>query len=383
MADIKLDRWEKEPLWLKVLTPVLRKKRFPVLSQEPECGKWYRIPAQGCCSANGEAAYADYYQGSENKLIVFFQGGGLSINAYTAARPASAYSRNMADGFYMIHTDLFSDLGANKGILEGAERNPFWHWSKIVFPYDTGDLFIGNGDFGYTALDGSSRLLHHHGYQKFQHIMETVKKLVPAPEDLLIAGCSAGGFGAALLSEDILDLYPKCENVTTVVDSGLLLLHDWQDVARNVWHAPEHIVNRIHSNNITLDALQSLWTREQSRIRILFSCSIRDAALANMQNYFDHGEFAFSRQAGDAFQSGLRDMCRSLQQTIPGAGLFLFNKADRHQKKAGLSVHCIIGDRGAYDTVIDGFTACRWVYQAVHGNVCRIGLDLPDHTDLK
>ena len=44
------------------------------------------------------------------KLLIFFLGGGVSYNAYTAARPVSVYSKNINEGFYMIRVDLFTDL---------------------------------------------------------------------------------------------------------------------------------------------------------------------------------------------------------------------------------------------------------------------------------
>lgn len=36
MADFKLESWEHEPLWLKLLTPFLKKKRFPTLPSQPK-----------------------------------------------------------------------------------------------------------------------------------------------------------------------------------------------------------------------------------------------------------------------------------------------------------------------------------------------------------
>ena len=196
MADFKLESWEHEPLWLKLITPILKRKRFPALPEHPETGKWYRIYAERCTAADGERTYADFRPGSENKLLVFFQGGGVSWNEYTAARPSSLYSKNMSEGFYMIHVDLFSDLSDGKGILENSERNPFRGWSKLVLTYNTGDFHAGCGDFPYTALDGSRRVLHHHGYRNYRKVMETVTKLVDSPDSLMICGCSGGGFGA-------------------------------------------------------------------------------------------------------------------------------------------------------------------------------------------
>ena len=376
MADFRLESWEREPLWLKLMTPFLRKKRFPALPEQPETGKWYRIDAEGCVSANGEPTYADFCLGTENKLLVFFQGGGVSWNEYTAARPSSLYSKNMDEGFYMIHVDLFSDLTVGKGILENSQRNPFRGWSKLVLPYNTGDFHAGCGDFPYTALDGSRRNLHHHGYRNYRKVMGTVTGLVPAPDDLLICGCSGGGFGAALLADDLMGTFPTCNNVVTLVDSGFFRLEGWDAVAKEVWHTPEEIADRIHSDNITLDALTALHEKQGDRVKILFSCSVRDGALARMQNYIDHGEFTFSKEAGSVAQKNLRQMCDELRGRIPAVGLFLFDTPDRQRKKESLTIHCIIGDKTVYEYPVEGMTASEWVWQAVQGDIRQVGLKL-------
>ena len=169
---MKLDSWEKEPLWLKVLTPYLRKKRLPELKGEPEVNQWVRIPLEGCVAANEEKTYADFKLGSENKLLIFFMGGGGSWNEYTAAHPASLYSKDIQNGFYTIHMDLFTDLRLNSGVFAERKDNPFWNWSKLFLIYDTGDFHVGTNDFPYTAQDGSERICHHHGYINYRKAME-------------------------------------------------------------------------------------------------------------------------------------------------------------------------------------------------------------------
>ena len=56
---MKLEAWEREPLWLKLLTPTLKKKRFPRLEGTPEIGRWVRLYADGCLTANGEEVEED------------------------------------------------------------------------------------------------------------------------------------------------------------------------------------------------------------------------------------------------------------------------------------------------------------------------------------
>lgn len=372
---MELESWEREPLWLKLITPILRKKRFPYLEGMPERDKWYRIPAEGCVAANGDPVYADFKLGSEKKLMIFFQGGGVSWNEYTAARPSSLYQKNIMDTYYMIQVDLFSDLALNKGIFENSERNPVNNWSMLVMPYATGDFHCGAGDFPYTAQDCSKRLCHHHGYINFRKIMETVTKLLPMPEKLLVCGCSGGGFAAALMTDAVMSIYPACHDVTCLVDSGFIPYEKWHDVAENVWHTPKEISNRIHSDNISLDALEAL-KADRKEVRILLSCSKRDCDLARMTNKFRHDSFAYSKESGEEFGLWLSDMAARIQKTIPDAGMYFFDIPSKAQKGMNLTVHCTIGDKNFYDTRTDGISCADWLKAALNGNIKSCGLNL-------
>lgn len=376
MADFKLETWEREPLWLKLLTPFLRKKRFPKLTEKPQKGKWYRVYPQGFVDANGEDTYADFQIGTENKLMVFFCGGGVSWNEHTAARQVSLYSKNTMEGFYMVHVDLFTDLGMNKGIFEDSDRNPFRNWSKLVLNYNTGDFHVGNGDFVYTAMDGSRRVLHHHGFRNYRAILQTVKKWVSKPEQLFISGCSGGAFGVSLVSNDLIHQFPGCSNVTCLVDSGFFRMKDWASVAKNVWHAPKEIVDYIHSDNIMLDGLEALYKEHGSNIKYLFCCSVRDGSLARMENYLQNNDFTFTCESGERLQKDLQRLCGEMREKVPGIGLYWFDKPDRKMKDKNLTVHCMIGEKAVYEYAVEGKTAIKWIWDAVSGHVKSYGVSL-------
>lgn len=378
MADFKLEEWEREPLWLKLLTPFLKKKRFPRIPENPVKGKWYRIYPEGFVEANGEATYGSFQIGTENKLLVFFAGGGLSWNEYTAARQTSLYSKNLSEGFYMVHVDLFTDLNLNKGIFEDSDRNPFRSWSKLVLNYNTGDFHAGDGDFSYTALDGSRRVLHHHGFRNYRAVLQSAKKWIPEPEQLFICGCSGGAFGVSLVSNDLIRQFPGCSDVTCLVDSGFFRMKNWASVARDVWHAPKEIADCIHSDNIMLDGMENLYKEHGSNIKYLFCCSVRDGALSRMENYLENGDFSFAKESGERFQKELQELCREFREKVPDIGLFFFDKADKSQKDKNLTIHCIIGDREVYEYVTESKTVMQWIEDALKNQVKSYGIGLLD-----
>jgi len=378
---MKLDQWEKERLWLKALTPYLKKKRAPKLEGEPETGKWIRIPLDGCLAANEEKTYADFKLGNENKLLIFFMGGGVSWNEYTAAHPASLYAKDKSLGFYTIHMDLFSDLRLDSGIFAESKENPFRNWSKLILIYDTGDFHAGTGDFPYTAQDGSQRVCHHHGYTNYRKAMETVMKFIPHPECVAVTGCSGGAFGAALLTDDVMELYPDCENIISVIDSGFFPLRGWHDIAKNVWHSPAKITERIHSSNITLDALQALSKEYGDRVKILITCSVRDEGLSRMINYIENGTFTFTRQSGVRFQKWFTETVKQMKDTIPQAQFYITDCAEKKQKKTGLTKHCLLQDPVFYDYRIEGISCAEWIKEAMADKCQDYGMYLLEEKD--
>ena len=365
----------------KLLVGVLKMTRFPQIPSEPKAGKWYGIPLKGCVSSDGKEVHAGFRKGTENKLVILLFGGGVSWNEFMAARPNSVYGNPDKISFYACGDGgLVADLAARIGIhtLSKKESNPFRNWNMLAIPYTTGDFHCGAGDFPYTALDGSKQVLHHHGYANYRAALcETMKHIGHNPEQILVTGFSAGGFGTALLTDDVMRTFPNCSDVTSYVDSGFMIYPGWPEVARNVWKAPKEIAERIHSDNITLDCLQALKRDHGDRVKIAFSCSTRDAALSEYINYVEKDQLSADKESGIKFQKELKQMCDALQQAIPNIALFIFDTPDENaaKKAEGLTKHCI----GAADKmVVEGITAAQWLWDAVCGDPKQIGLSLLD-----
>ena len=269
----------------RLLVGLLKMTQFPQIPSEPKAGKWYGIPLKGCGSSDGKEAHAGFRKGTENKLVILLFGGGVSWNEFMAARPNSVYGNPDKISFYACGDgSLVADLAARIEIhtLSKKESNPFRDWNMLAIPYTTGDFHCGAGDFPYTALDGSKQVLHHHGYANYRTALrEAMKHIGHNPEQILVTGCSAGGFGTALLTDDVMRTFPNCSDVTSYVDSGFMIYPGWPEVARNIWKAPKEIAERIHSDNITLDCLQALKQEHGDRVKIAITCSTRDAALTD------------------------------------------------------------------------------------------------------
>jgi len=348
---------------------------FVELGSEPvKEGTVYLVTPEGAVTSIGNQWVGAFKKGSENKLVVFFYGGGVSVDAYTAAR---GLSRHAGEFFYFDDVSFWKDVayGCFKaGFGSDSETNPFRDWNVALLPYTTGDFHIGTGDFEYTDLEGNPAILYHHGYTNFKLFMDRVMPYLGNPETIVVSGSSAGGFGTSFLSEDITELFPETKNFVTCVDASQLYWDKFPEVCRNVWEAPEHIANRFVSDNPVYDCLATLHN-DKPYVKILFTCSIRDNALVMYNNYFDKGVMTpGTKEDGEIFQQRLKGFVKDLLAVDNNAGVFIWDDmvSDEESK---LTVHTIeTGDNFLTDRSGNGSIA-KWINDAVNGNIRVVGLE--------
>ena len=336
-------------------------KTFPKLSGEPELGIWYEIPVESAKSSDGSEWHGIFRKGTENKVVVYFFGGGVSITPETSEGGKEFYATNMTA----------QDFVAQGGIGSNAEGNPFKDWSFIVIPYATGDFHAG------TGIYEGKKTVYHTGYSNYSAYIEQIKPYVGKPDTLLVTGFSAGGFATSLLADDVIDRFPSAENVTVCVDSSLLLYDGWHDTAVNLWKAPTQISDRLVTNNLVLDSLTALHKKRGDSVKILFDCSYRDDTLMQYQSYIDSGKMDKTKELGDHFQRDLKEMVNGLQTNIPDVGIYVWSNgedADTHNTQ-----HTIIS-ANVFDKLGHDRSVGEWIYDAVNGDVKTYGLELLDKT---
>ena len=346
---------------------------FPTLKGEPIIGVWYRVYPEGTVSADGSGWHGMFRLGAENKVVVYFYGGGLALDPVTAASP---YSLDPENGYYYDTEAKLRDYQATWGFGNREAYTPFRDWSIVAIPYTTGDIHIGRGEFECTMVNGETRTVRFHGYDNYEAMMDEVRDLVGSPEALLITGTSAGGFGASLLAEDVAGRFPETENVTLCLDSALLRKPDWPETARDFWNAPAEIAGRVTSDNIVLDGLTALH-RDLPKVKILYTCSLRDAELARFQAYVDTGEGRRDESAGDIFQESLTGMVADIRREIPEAGFYIWDCVPFSEEEGEtLTRHTVLVSSYAREALVGDKVFLDWICDAVEGNVESYGLEL-------
>lgn len=348
---------------------------LPEIDDNYKVGKWYRISVEGLETANGNLVHGNIRIGDSDKVIVYFHGGGASINEYTAARPLSGETAD--NGFYSDDVSSYVDVLTKMGIGAESKDNPFKDYTILMISYNTGDFHIGTTDYDYTDLKGEKSVLHHHGYLNYTAILQEALQYINSdPEQLLIVGSSAGGFGASLLASDVMGYFPNTENVTVCVDSSLLLYDGWHDTAKDLWKAPDEIVQRLTTDNITLDSLVALH-QEHENVKILFTCSYRDGMLGQYQSYLNGKDYVATKEGGDILNRNLKEMVEQMEEQIPNCGLYIFDSPYSDKKgEETLTVHTVLLSDLAFDRFVNGKSVSEWIVDAMNGEINNYGLEL-------
>lgn len=345
--------------------------QYPKLKENPTIGKWYSVSTSEMKDSEGNAYHALFKKGSENKVMIYFAGGGVSINEETA--------RNDTYNTKMVQPDMLANITMNMGgLASGVEGSSFENWSVVLFPYATGDFHAGTGEFHYTDQDGKEKILYHNGYinytQAMQQLMERAG--IENADTVVVTGYSAGGFGAALLADDVFTNYfPNAESKTVLVDSSLLLHNNWHTIATGVWQTPEEISDKLTGNNLTLDCLTALHQKYGDDINLLFDSSTRDGDLAKVQNYFDTGVMDVDEEKADRYQQILKNTIPQFQEA--GVSLFIWDGVPWYDDPRNMTAHTIISTPAVWVPFEEQEQSIAgWLTDAVNGIQKDYGLNL-------
>ena len=351
----------------------------PELPEKPEKKKWYRVIIPMGMSGDGSEYHIYVKIADPKKLCIFFSGGGVAYNEYTAARPITG-GKVAADlpNYYWNNLRPFTQImNIDMGIMNLKDKaNPFKDWSIIDVAYATGDFHVGNSEFPYEGEDKEQHVLHFHGYINFLEAMGISKNLFKNPKKLLIAGNSAGAFAVPALTDEILRVwYPDVKDVTLLSDSALLLYSKWEHTAREVWKAPGPICDAIKSDNITLSWYRNLYSKYEEKLRYLYSSSTRDYVLSAYYNDVTNKTYKTDSDVQDAYYEQLKEMVKELKALTPGFGMYINNWTLPIVTKGG-TVHTAVREPYFTRFTQDNVTMARWLHDAVDGKVYDVGMEL-------
>lgn len=179
---------------------------------------WTYIPFPDSRCANGSSTGLGVNLAPDSgELVIYLQGGGACASGENCFG-AVATAANIASGY---GADQFQSEGNLSGIVfldRLALDNPYRDASFAFVPYCTGDLHAGDASAEYD-VSGTPRTAEHRGRHNLELFLGRLVATFPDVERVVLAGASAGGFGAlfnaALVRERFLDV-----RVDVLSDSG-------------------------------------------------------------------------------------------------------------------------------------------------------------------
>ena len=198
-------------------------KGTPLTPAPPDGWVWYEIDGAICRDGSPTGFYVRYTD--SDKLIWYLEGGG-------ACTSSGFCSYNQANLNEVLSGDQETCMGSVTGIAKGRQQpgnqgifdtannaNPVKDWNMIYVPYCTGDIHFGTlANATVPGLTTSQNFVGYHNMLKFTaRIVPTFKTKIKL---VLLAGSSAGGFGAALNYSMVQDSFGSVP-VKLIDDSGV------------------------------------------------------------------------------------------------------------------------------------------------------------------
>lgn len=187
-------------------------------------GGWVQIQTgNGTGCAFGTPYSFFYREGTDaGLLLIYFQGGGACWDWVSCA--------GLFDS--SVEADELSGYG---GIFDNQNpRNPFREFEMVFVPYCTGDVHVGNITRTYGD-DPSVQPISHNGYHNVRAVLEWLSTRDIHPRTVVVAGASAGAYGALFYTPEIARQFSHA-HIVMLGDSGVPLLSDNAKVL-HTWNA--------------------------------------------------------------------------------------------------------------------------------------------------
>ncbi|MGE0663235.1 MAG: pectin acetylesterase-family hydrolase [Hyphomonadaceae bacterium] len=178
-----------------------------------------------------------FRRGTADGLVIFFDGGGACWDDVTCAIPRLRAAPRDDDGFYKAELIDADDPNRFSGIFDlDNPRNPVRDWNFVYVPYCTGDVHSGSNTARYIDPDsGAPYTIEHRGADNFRVVLDWMKSNFAQPEQILVAGSSAGAYGAATHYARIRQAYPR-GRATMIGDAGQgVMTQDFLDRRQRSW----------------------------------------------------------------------------------------------------------------------------------------------------
>lgn len=321
------------------------------MAGEPETWTWYPFLRTRCMSGSPASLAVNHAPGSK-KLMIYLQEGGACWD------PVSCLLVANPDGFGQVDFDQFAAGNGRRGVFKRDDgSNPFRDWNHVFVPYCSGDVHAGNNPEGPGGKV-------HVGASNMDQFLVRIRATFPEVEQVVLTGSSAGGVGALLNFERVLEAFEEVP-VTLLDDSGPVMSDEYlkpclQTLWRQAWNLnaslPADCASCQAGPGGMIDSLTHLAAKYPDR-RIGLILSTRDEVF---RNFFGFGALectSYSPLDGPTFSAGVFDLRDRVLAPYPNVRLFLRDSTQ----------HVYLRDTPVSRNVVDGTPLSTWIEQFVTG----------------
>lgn len=153
---------------------------------------WTYTDVDGAVCGDGSPVGVATNGGTSSRLVIYLAGGGACWNALTCN---NGFADFVKTGITSSEKSLITNN--SRGIFDRrAGNNPFATDSFAYVPYCTGDLHAGTNP-------STSHGVQHVGGNNIALMLPMILRSFPDVTEVLLAGTSAGGYGALLNAENV------------------------------------------------------------------------------------------------------------------------------------------------------------------------------------
>jgi hypothetical protein len=161
-------------------------------------------------------------------------GGGACWNAATCGREGTGI-HGIVPAFYP---------NRQWGILDACHaENPLAGYTLVALPYCTSDLHLGDRDVTYSTENARGRpfsfTVRHRGQANAGAVLDWLFDNIEAPEQIVVAGSSAGGLAVPFYAHRIAMRYPGARIIAIGDDIAAFRSEAARDVEEENWGWPE------------------------------------------------------------------------------------------------------------------------------------------------
>ena len=223
--------WITAALLGAALTPVAQAAGWQkVNAGGPVVGLDGRSHTASCSALPGTDPAFNFWarKGKSRNLVVYFEGGGACWDSLTCTFPDAGLPPEVPQFYTPAIPPGYSPADLDGLFNLRRSDNPVRDWDMVYVPYCTGDIHLGSAqqtyqNAGHPVLPLPGQFdIRHRGYDNWMVVLDWIQRNVDAPQRILVAGSSAGGYGASVHFPWLRELYPQAKvNVLADASQGI------------------------------------------------------------------------------------------------------------------------------------------------------------------